>query len=388
VPLITQVESNIGYNAGPFVGPPLPAVTNSTVALLLGGANLPVLPNFYVVKIMNAYVAPHFPGATTVALYTPEQFWPLTPGLGNLTLGQSIAQGVPLLDAAIKTELAQGNTVALWGTSEGSVVLTHEIRNLMAAGSPSADRLSFMLTGNPNNPNGGLLERLPGLYVPVVDVLFNGATPANSPYPTMIFSNQYDGVANFPQYPLNAVSDLNALAGFLFGTHDYGDFTAGQVANYIQLPTSPGYAGNTTYYEMLSQNLPLVTPLRELGTPPYGNALADLLQPDLRVLVDMGYGSGEYADIPTPASLFELPNPFTIAPDLAHGTIQGVEASLVDLGLMPPSYYPMGQYPFSAVLDPNLNFPLPQFGTTGVSLLTGAEGRLMTLLGLVPSWEQ
>src|SRR5262249_4256162 len=106
----------------------------------------------------------------------------------------------------------------------------------------------------------------------------------------------------------------------------------------------------------------------------------DLLQPDLRVIVDMGYGTGEYANIPTPGSLLEIPNPFHIVPDLAYGAIQGSEAALVDLGLLPSSYYPMGQYPFSPVLSPDLNLPLPQTPMTGLSLFTGLEGALTNAL--------
>ena len=97
-------------------------------------------------------------------------------------------------------------------------------------------------------------------------------------------------------------------------------------------------------------------------------------------------GSGEYANIPTPASLFELPDPFTIVPDLAIGAVQGPQAALVDLGVLPPSMMPTG-YPFNPVLDPGLNFPLPQSPITEVSLLTGAEGQLMRTLGLIPSWD-
>jgi hypothetical protein len=46
-------------------------------------------------------------------------------------------------------------------------------------------------------------------------------------------------------------------------------------------------------------DLPLLDPLR--GIPVIGNPLADLVQPDLRVIVDLGYGDG-YANVPTPAS--------------------------------------------------------------------------------------
>ena len=124
---------------------------------------------------------------------------------------------------------------------------------------------------------------------------------------------------------------------------------------------------------VLTQNLPLLDPLLDpvrRGLPPYaasapqpyGDAVADLIQPDLRVLVDMGYGSDEYANIPTHASLLEFPNWPVIGTDLLRGTIQGPEAALVDLHMLPGSYYPMGRYPFSPVLNPDLNYPLPQTG--------------------------
>ena len=77
-------------------------------------------------------------------------------------------------------------------------------------------QLSFMLIGDPNNPVGGILERFPGFYIPFLDVAFNGATPPNSPYPTTIYTIQYDGIADLPQYPLNVVSDLNAFLGYFF----------------------------------------------------------------------------------------------------------------------------------------------------------------------------
>ncbi len=387
-PLFAQAEG-----AAPTSIPPLIVPQNGSVALVVGGTTFP-LPNAqYVSSIManfldNPTLSP-LTGALGQSIYTPEQFWPVTPQLGNLTLGQSVAQGVQLLNNAINTELSAGNKVTVYGTSQSSLVATNEIRNLMAmANPPDPGNLSFFLTGNPDNPNGGFFERFTGLYIPLLDVLLNGATPPNSPFPTVIFTNQYDMVANLPQYVLNPVSDLNAVMGFaLFhGAHDYVDLTPGQIANAIRLPTSPGYTGATTYYELLTQNLPLVTPLRSYLPPPYGNALADLLQPDLRVLADMGYGSGEYANIPTPASLFELPDPFTIVPDLVHGAVQGPQAALVDLGVLPQSMMPTG-YPFNPVLDPGLNFPLPQSSVTGVSLLTGFEGQLMRALGLIPSWD-
>jgi hypothetical protein len=372
--------------------PPLVVPQNGSVALIMGGSTFPLPNGGYVSSIMNNYLNnPRFSpltGALSQSIYTPEQLWPFTPQLGNLTLGQSTFQGVQLLNDDINAELSAGNKVVVYTTSQGALVATIEIRNYMAMPNPpDPSKLSFFLTGDLGNPDGGLFERFPGFYIPFWDVLLNGATPPNSPYPTVILSNQYDVAANFPRYVLNPVSDVNAVMGFLefHGTHDYVDPTPTQVGTAIQLPTSPGYTGNTTYYERLTQDLPLLWPLRMLPAP-FGNALADLLQPDLRVLVDMGYGSGEYANLPTPASLFELPDPFTIVPALANGAIQGPQAALVDLGLLPASMMPTG-YPFNPELNPDLNFPLPQSPVTVISLLTGSEGELMRLLGQIPSWD-
>jgi hypothetical protein len=272
--------------------------------------------------------------------------------------------------------------ITVWTVSQGSAVATVEIRHLMSMGSPFRDQLNFILTGDPNNPDGGMFERFVGLYVPGIDAYLNGATPPDSPYPTTIYTNQYDMAADFPQYILNPVSDINSIVGFVNGVHHYAPT---DLAAAIPLPTSPGYNGQTTYYWIPTQNLPLLTPLRLHVPAPFGNAIADLLQPDLRVLVDLGYASGNYANIPTPGQLLELPDPFTIIPDLANGAVQGVTAFGVDLGWLPPSMMPT-TYPFVPTPDPHLNFPIGQYSVTGVSRITEAEGQLMRSLALIPSW--
>jgi hypothetical protein len=369
----------LGYGPPPSVIPGLPNVTNSAITLVMGGTTGPVVSVSMVDRLQNIYGFP-----TPYAIFTPEQFWPLTPRLGNLTLGQSFAQGTALLNTAIHTELAQGNTITVWGTSQSSTLITDELRGLATQGYPGVGNLKFVVTGDPNNPNGGVLERFAGFYIPVLDVMVNGATPSHTPYPVSIFTNQYDAVADFPQYPLNVVSDANAVFGFVLSQHDYGPPKS--MGDYVQLPTSPGYTGNTTYHMSLTQQLPLLQPLRKLLPKPYGKALADLLQPDLRVIVDMGYGSDNYADVPTPASLLEIPNPFTIIPDLAAGAVQGPQAALVDLGLLPKSMLP-NAYPYLPALNPDLNVNLGQSSVTGLSVLTGAEGALARDLGLIPPWD-
>lgn len=378
---IVQTYFDSVYGVIPKGPQPFPVPTNSSVALLMGGTGLPFLGTNTINQVMNLYMPS---GSIAAPIWTPEQWWPLTPWVGGLTINQSMAQGLALFDSALRTELAAGNNVTVFGPSQGAAIATMEIRNLMAQGSPFVNQLSFVLEGNPNQPNGGIFERLVGAYIPLMDAYGNGVTPPNSPYHTIMYQNQYDGVAHFPRYPLNVVSDANAFMGFMLGAHDYVDFPS--TAGNIQLPTSPGYTGNTTYYFRLTQDLPLVQPLRTIpflsnvipGLNPFQqftNAVADLIQPDLRVLVDMGYGSYEYADIPTPASLISIPNPAAIIPALINGAIQGPQAFAVDMGWLPPSMMPHG-YPFNPVLNPGLNFDLPQSPVTGLSMLLGLEGAI------------
>lgn len=352
-------------------------------ALIMGGAHNPGPVQYYIDEVNTAYIQPLVAGAIPKGVTTPEQFWPITPELGNtLTFGQSVAQGVTLLNTAINNQInTLGNNALVLGYSESATIATNEINALLAlpaAAQPGAGQLAFLLLGDPNNPVGGILERFTGFYVPLLDVPFNGATP-QSPWHTSIYTIQYDGIADFPQYPLNLVSDLNAIMGLSLHSH-YPLLTAGQVANdAVPLPTS---GGNTDYYMFLTQNLPLLQPIRDY-VPYVGNAFADLVQPDLRVIVDLGYAdygpNGNYANVPTPAGLFEIPNPFTVIPDLGTGTVQGMQAALVDLGYLPPSALPT-TYPYVPALSPHLNLFLGQPSTTLLSTMTGAVGPVLHLI--------
>jgi len=330
-------------------------------------------------SVYNAYIKPNpsFSSAIPQGLFTPEDTWPT---FGNLTYDQSVARGVPLLNNKLNSLLSNpSNSALVFGYSESATIATNEITALMAAGSPYQGQLSFMLIGDPNNPVGGILERFPGFYIPFADLAFNGATPPNSPYPTSIYTIQYDGIADAPQYPLNVLSDVNAVMGFFFVHFTYPDLTATQVGNAVLLPTSPGYTGHTQYFMLTTQNLPLLQPIRNI--PYAGPPIADIFQPDLRVIVDQGYADygpgGNYANIPTPAGLFVVPNPFTMVPDLLLGAVQGPYGAAVEIGveagLASPSLFPTS-YPWVPSLDPHLNFSFGQSSTTGLSVLAGIVG--------------
>jgi hypothetical protein len=326
----------------------------TTVALLVGGSGQPQISPELVENINNVYIQPNFPGAIPQPLGTPQQLYPIT-GVHNGFFDSSVQSDVTILNDAIQHQLAEGHHVVVYGQSQGATTETIEMENLAAsAHPPSADEVAFVMTGDPDLPNGGMLERfnypdlpsglapdgLPGnLTLPTLGTTFMGATPADTPYPTVIYTGEYDGFADFPKYPANLLADINALLGIVYVHGPMEGLPASVVDTAFQWQTSPGYDGDTTYY-LIPENLPLLEPIR--GNP-LGDAVADLLQPDLKVLVNLGYGAdnlpySEYPDVATPASgLFPDVNPATVLDNLATGAQQGIQNFLADLKDISPS---------------------------------------------------
>lgn len=79
----------------------------------------------------------------------------------------------------------------------------------MADFSPD-DPINFVFIGNEMNPNGGFLSRFPDLFIPSLGIPFYGRTLADS-FPVVNYTLEYDGFADFPQYPLNFLSVLMAI---------------------------------------------------------------------------------------------------------------------------------------------------------------------------------
>jgi hypothetical protein len=338
---------------GPILGSPTPVpqppLVGTTIGLIMGGSGLPIPPPSYVSAVLN-YVNHNFnvslPNAQ--ALFTPEGYYPLI--LKSLPLTPSIAQGLQILDASIKSTLANNPTgsIAVLGYSQSADISSLEMLNLanplLNPTPPTANQLGFTLLGDQMNPNGGFFARFPGfggqpLTFPALGLTLYGATPSNTIYPTNIFTLEYDGWADFPQYPLNVVSDLNAFLGIAFVHGTYPSLNPSALPtgyNLVDLPTSPGYNGVTNYYMITTPNgLPLLEPLRLI--PGIGNPLADLLQPDLTTIVNLGYGNPNFgystgpADVQTYFGLFPHYSQALIAQDLIHGAQQGSVAFVSDI---------------------------------------------------------
>lgn len=311
-------------------------------AYVIGGSGTPIPDQSFVDTVEQLFLAPNgYAGYAPQALATPEGNSPLYTPVQSLTLDESEAQGVQIVNSAILSQTENGNNVVIYGDSQSSTISSMEmaaLANLPADERPGLDQLAFVLTGDPNNPAGGLFERFDGLTIPSVGITFNGATP--DLYPTDIFTQEYDGFADFPQYPIDPFSDLNALLGVYFVHGTYENLTLQQVTpvadggDAIPLPTDPAFGTETNYYLIPTADLPLLDPVRDI--PIVGNPLADLLQPDLTVLVNIGYGNPDFgysagpdgylpANEPTPFGLLPDVNLSTVAQDLITGAQTGLQ---------------------------------------------------------------
>jgi len=308
-------------------------------ALIVGASGIPTPSPSYVDAAQNLYLDPLGYGSyTPQVVTTPEQLYPFT-GPNALTLNNSIPQGVTALDTSIRPQLAAGNKVVVFAYSQGAGVASQEAANLAASPNPpSPGQLSFVLIGDPSTPNGGILTRFqipgaPPLSLPSLGLTFSGAPTTNTPYPTAVYNEEYDAAGDSPQYPLNILADLNATVGFLTQHLGFLSLTPAQINSAVKLPTT---GGNTSYYMIPAANLPLLAPVRLI--PLVGDPIADLLQPDLRVLVNLGYGSitngwsPDPANVVTPLGLFPTNiNPADLVTALANGAVQGVTNALNDL---------------------------------------------------------
>ncbi|BEH75347.1 hypothetical protein YM3MPS_11500 [Mycobacterium pseudoshottsii] len=232
-----------------------------------------------------------------------------------------------ILESAIREQITAGNNVTVFGYSQSATISSLTMTKLAASiNPPTPDQLSFTLVGDPNNPNGGVATRFPGLSLPSLGITASGATPDNL-YPTRIYTLEYDGVADFPRYPLNLVSTLNALAGAYYVHTDYLFLTPAQIDAAVHLTNTVGPT-MTDYYVIRTEDLPLLEPLRAL--PVLGDPLADLVQPNLKVIVNLGYGDPAYGystsppNVATPFGLWPEVSPLTIADALAAGTQKGI----------------------------------------------------------------
>lgn len=312
-----------------------PSTPTTETALVIGPTGQPIPSASYLADVAARYLPA---GVSPQPLFTPAGSNPLT-GVQSLPFNVSVAEGVSNLNSSVLQQAANGNHVTVFGDGQSATIASLAMQQLAngtagpggTTSTPvSPDQLSFVLAGDPDAPNGGLLERFYGLNSTSLGIPFYGATPPDTPYATDIYTIEYDGISDFPRYPINLLADLNAVAGI---DYLHGDYPTATVANAIPLPVD-GADGSTHYFLIPQDNLPLLEPLR--GIPGVGTPLADLLQPDLKVLVNLGYGADDLgystpANLATQIGLFPDVNPATVLAELATGAQQGFHDAVNDI---------------------------------------------------------
>ena len=226
---------------------------------------------------------------TMVGIDYPAQLWPL---VGATTFDNSVLAGTYTLDYAINHAAGPATVV---GISQGAVVINYEKRRLIAAYDPPSD-ITFVTLGDPTNADGGLLAKLPLVYIPVLD--FTITPPlVDTPYDTIEIVREFDGFADVPDRPFNWIANLNALAGVIYIHPHYGGLDLNDPDNVITSTTN-SLGGTTTHILVATDNLPLTQPLRDLGVD---DRLVDAIDKLLRRIINAAY-DGPRPGKPAPAT--------------------------------------------------------------------------------------
>ena len=323
---------------------------NHLAGIIVGGSGIPIpqLEGSYVEDANDLYIQRILPGAHSMGVFTPEGASPIFSGVQSLPIDTSLQQDVYMMNSYVTENVAGGNTVAVYGESQSAMASSELMPMLQQEGIP-ADAVKFVLVGDVDNPDGGWGARFDAT-LPAFTTSFNVSTPADTPYDTTVFIQEYDGFSDFPKYPLNVLSDLNAILGLEFVHPTYRSLTPADLDNATLLPGSmdnpgdEGAATATNYYIVpmsdssgLHEYIPLLVPLTDI--PVIGKPLADLLNPAMEQLVNLGYDNPAnegwdvgHANVPTGFGVLPSSEQFmTAMNNLGPAIQQGFQAFSQDL---------------------------------------------------------
>jgi hypothetical protein len=311
-------------------------------ALMMGGTAMPTPSEYWQDTIVTDYIDPA----------TGDSYTPLVVPTPESAAGTSLPDGLAQLQTAMSQQPANLPYLVA-GYSQSAQIAVDEKIDLIQAGSPPPD-VTFLLLGSGNRPDGGFLERFSGLVIPgATGFDFNGAEPTDAGITTIDIANQYDAVADFPQYPINVVADLNSLLGFVYAHAAYGNGPLAEAVPAIWPPSDPlsgpyvdDYVlgstdivrqvdGDTTFYFIPTTDLPLLDPLRSLGVP---EPVLNIFQPALQVIVEAGYDRSVPFGDPTPAELIPSIDPVTFSLEFENAVVQGANNAFELFGAQLPGF--------------------------------------------------
>lgn len=257
--------------------PALPARAAQT--LIVGGTTFPSVSAATMASFANTF------SSHLVNVPYPAE---LAPFSGDISLGASVAAGAATLVQMIETSLAATGSIAVWGISQGALVINAAITALAAdPNRPDAGALTVVRVADPATPHTGMLNFLPEAVLALLQTGADLWAVAESPFNTVIIVNSYDAFSDWPTNP-NPVAVINALAGLFYrhGQTAFADLQSVPAENISVTVNS--FGATTTTYRVPSPDLPMTRPLRDAGVPA---AWVDGLDRMLQPMVDAGYAN-------------------------------------------------------------------------------------------------
>ena len=333
----------------------------------------PEFTNAYVATAMGNYIAPTGTmrgdsedpdDYNRVAVYTPEEFFPT---YGSMTFDDSVAvgranlgnclRGAPCVAHIYPDGPGTTSDYVVFGYSQSAVVASLAKRDLINNPEGAPVGTSSVLLANPMRGNGGILARGPeGLTIPFLEITFYGATPTNTCqttdgpcYRTVDVAQQYDALGgDFPVEPLNFLALANSIAAFVY--------LHGDVPNVgMDEALYQGQKGDTTYYLIAAEILPILRPLQDIGVP---KAILLVADAPMRVMIEKAYARDVNPGEPTPFRFLPSGNPITYIGNLAGSIPVGIDDGFDEANLGRPFNTPDIDRPFG-VGGPPLPAPPP-----------------------------
>lgn len=266
------------------------------------------------------------------------------------------------LKAALRNNVGDPEPDLVLTSGRGSGAATVTMLLLLNSGRPEDRELvlntRWILDNSVNRPNGGYGSR----YIPFSILgVYPWPTPTDEGVDIVDVGYEYAWNSSAPAYVTNVVALLNSIIAYAYRYKSQA-FTGLPVDPALGIDPVTGEPKlekgyhyivevdgtvtkeplkslgntNTAYVTYRADGLPMLQPLRDFGGQ-FGNAVADLLQPALKVIVDASYPGGDPVANPDryiTASLFTPPDVAIKAIQTLPSAIhQGVEDFKKDLGL-------------------------------------------------------
>jgi hypothetical protein len=294
------------------------------------------------------------------------------------------------LKAALRNNVGDADPDLVLTSGRGSGAATVTMLQLLNSGKPQDRQLvldtRWILDNNVNRPNGGYGSR----YIPFTILgVYPWPTPTDEGVDIVDVGYEYAWNSSAPAYVTNVVALLNSIIAYAYRYKsqaftglpvdpdhpDAIDPVTGEPVlekgyHYIvevdgtvtKVPLDSRGNTNTAYVTYRADGLPMLQPLRDFGGHP-GNALADLLQPALKVIVDASYPGGDPVASPDRYITASLLTP----PDVAIKALNKLPAAIQegfakfkrDVGLT-KKQTPAPTMPEPKAVEVNENPPTPE----------------------------